>query len=65
MNRRLQASLVSLVLAAIPGGLFAQSAANPPQRGVHVQMAVTSNAVAVPNADKPDALVVAITADGT
>ena len=28
-------------------------------------MAVTSNAVAVPNADQPDALVVALTADGS
>jgi biopolymer transport protein ExbD len=28
-------------------------------------LAVTSNAVAVPNADQPDALVVALTADGS
>ena len=66
MNLRLHASLVSLMLMAIPGGLFAQSAGNvPPQRGIHVEMAVTNNAVPVPDADKPDALVVAITANGT
>ena len=51
---------------AISGAVFAQSGANLPlQRGVSVQLAVTTNAVAVPNADKQDALVVALTADGT
>ena len=67
MNRRLEASLVSLMMAAIPGAVFAQQAAGivPLQRGVSVQMAVTRNAVAVPNADTQDALVVALTADGT
>ena len=66
MNRRLQACLVSLMMGAISGAVFAQSGANVPlQRGVSVQLAVTSNAVAVPNADKQDALVVALTADGS
>ena len=66
MNRRLQACLVLLVMAAIAGAVFAQSGASVPlQRGVSVQLPVTSNAVAVPNADKQDALVVALTADGT
>lgn len=59
MNRRLEACLVSLVMVAIPGAVFAQ------QAGVSVQMPVTSNAVAVPNADTQGALVVALTADGT
>lgn len=63
MNRRLEACLVSLVMIAIAGAVFAQSP--PLQRGVSVQLPVTSNAVAVPNADKQDALVVALTADGT
>jgi biopolymer transport protein ExbD/biopolymer transport protein TolR len=61
MNRRLEAWLVSLTMAAIPGVVCAQQL----QRGVSVQMAVTRNAVAVPNADTQDALVVALTADGT
>ena len=66
MNRRLQACLVSLMVGAISGAVFAQSGGNVPlQRGVSVQLAVTSNAVAVPNADKQDALVVALTADGS
>ena len=66
MNRRLQACLVSLMMGAISGAVFAQSGVNVPlQRGVSVQLAVTSNAVAVPNADKQDALVVALTADGS
>jgi biopolymer transport protein TolR len=53
-------------MGAISGAVFAQSGANLPlQRGVSVQLAVTTNAVAVPNADRQDALVVALTADGT
>jgi biopolymer transport protein ExbD len=66
MNRRLQACLVLLMMAAITGAVFAQSGVSVPlQRGVSVQLVVTSNAVAVPNADQPDALVVALTADGS
>jgi biopolymer transport protein ExbD len=67
MNRRFDACLVSLLMAAIPGAVFAQQAGGnvPLQRGVSVQMPVTRNAVAVPNADNQDALVVALTADGT
>ena len=53
-------------MGAISGAVFAQSGANLPlQRGVSVQLAVTTNAVAVPNADRQDALVVALTAEGT
>jgi len=53
-------------MGAVAGAVFAQSGVNVPlQRGVSVQLAVTSNAVAVPNADQPDALVVALTADGS
>src|SRR5215510_4035317 len=66
MNRKLQACLVLLLMGAVAGAVFAQSGVNVPlQRGVSVQLAVTSNAVAVPNADQPDALVVALTADGS
>ena len=66
MNRRLQACLVLLVMATIAGAVFAQSGVSVPlQRGVSVQLAITSNAVAVPNADQPDALVLALTADGS
>ena len=66
MNRRLRASLVSLMLAGLSGEVCAQSGVSVPlQRGVSVQLPVTSNAVAVPNADNQNALVVALTADGT
>ena len=67
MNRRSKAWLVWLTMAAIPGVVVAQQPGGtvPLQRGVSVQMAVTRNAVAVPNADTQDALVVALTADGT
>ena len=67
MNRRFDACLVSLMMAAISGTVFAQQAGEvvPLQRGVSVQMPVTRNAVAVPNADTQDAVVVALTADGT
>ena len=49
MNRRWRASLASLMLAAA-GAVLAQSSV-PLQRGVSVQLPVTSNAVTVPNAD--------------
>lgn len=66
MSRTLKACLVSL-MAALPGAVLAQQAGGliPLQRGVSVQMPVTRNAVAIPAADTPDALVVALTADGT
>jgi biopolymer transport protein ExbD/biopolymer transport protein TolR len=67
MNRRFDVCLASLMMVTIPGALLAQQAGGivPLQRGVSVQMPVTRNAVAVPNADTQDALVVALTADGT
>ena len=65
MNRILETYFVALTMATIPGVVFAQLGVVPLQRGVSVQQPVTSNAVAVPNADKQDALVVALTADGS
>jgi biopolymer transport protein ExbD len=65
MNRILPVYLVSLMMAAVPGALFAQSGATLPQRGVSVQLPLTSNAVAIPDVDNEDALVVALTADGS
>jgi biopolymer transport protein TolR len=67
MNRTWAACLGSLITAAVPAALLAQQAQGTIQlqRGVSVQMAVTRNAVAVPSADTQDALVVALTADGT
>jgi biopolymer transport protein ExbD len=66
MNGRLQACLVVPVMAVLAGTVSAQSGGSVPlQQGVSVQLAVTSNAVAVPTADEPDAVVVALTADGS
>lgn len=65
MNPRLHTCFVSL-MGVLSVAVFAQPGANVPlQRGVGVQLAVTTNAVAVPNADRQDALVVALTADGS
>jgi biopolymer transport protein TolR len=66
MKRSVDARLV-LLMIAFPGAVLAQQPAGigPLQQGVSVQMAVTRNAVAVPNADTQEALVVALTADGT
>jgi biopolymer transport protein TolR len=67
MNRTLEACFVSLTIVAVAGSVFAQQSvgSTPLQRGVSVQMPVTRNAIAVPDADGQDALVVALTADGT
>ena len=66
MTGRLRVGLVVPAMAALAGVVFAQAGGSVPlQRGVTVQLAVTSNAVAVPHADEPDAVVVALTADGS
>jgi biopolymer transport protein TolR len=66
MNGISRACLVLAAMASVAEAVSAQSGVTVPlQRGVSVQLADTSNAVAVPNADEPDALVVALTADGS
>jgi len=65
MTRLLETYFVAMTMATIPGVVLAQSGVVPLQPGVSVQQPVTSNAVAVPNADQQDALVVALTADGS
>ena len=62
MKPRMRAFIVTM-LAALPGAVFSQNI--PLQAGVSVQLPVTASAVSVPKADNPDALVVALTADGT
>jgi biopolymer transport protein ExbD len=52
------------VLALATTAVVAQDPTIPMQRGISVQLPATSNAVAVPSADKEDALVVAVTHDG-
>lgn len=63
---KIASPVVLLITAAVPVVVSAQAGGTVPlQRGVSVQMAVTRSAVAVPGADAQDALVVALTADGT
>ncbi len=52
---------VWLVVLGVAGAAFAQS---PLQRGIHVELAVTTGAGMLPDADSPDAWVVTITANG-
>ena len=61
MKCLLSVCLVTLLATVIHYG----RAQNPPMRqGVSVEMATTKNAAAMPEADKADAWIVAITADG-
>lgn len=56
-----------LMVLSFPGTtpiVAAQSPAIPMQRGISVQMAVSRTAVAVPEADREDAVVVTVTHDG-
>jgi len=65
MSRMLETYVVALTTATLSAVVGAQSGVVPLQRGVSVEQPVTSNAVAVPGADKEDAPVVALTADGS
>lgn len=65
MKYFLVACLTALTLAGTTLPASAQAATVPMQRGISVELPVTSNAVTVPNADKEDAIVLAITHDGT
>lgn len=62
MKNLLEVCLIALSLAATT--VVAQDPTIPMQKGISVQLPDTSNAVAVPSADKEDALVVAVTRDG-
>jgi len=66
MKNWVEVCLVAVVLAVVAPLSLAQSAAEVPmQRGISVDLPVSSNAVAVPAADKADALVVTVTQDGS
>ena len=62
MKYLLEVCLIMLSLAST--AVVAQDPTVPMQRGISVQLPATRNAVAVPKADKEDALVVAVTHDG-
>jgi len=63
MNRILEVCLAGSILVA---GLVAANtaAAQTLQKGVSVEMAMTANATAMPEADKADAWIIAVTAEG-
>ena len=65
MKRLLEACLLAVTLASLASPAVAQAVADVPmQRGVAVDLPVTRSAVAIPEADKEDALVVAVTRNG-
>ena len=53
------------LLRLLPSRSLKRSGAPAMQKGISVQLAVTSNAVPMPDADQPDALIVTVTADGS
>jgi biopolymer transport protein ExbD len=65
MKRLLEACLVAATLASFASLAVAQAVVDiPMQRGVTVDLPVTRSAVAIPDADKEEALVVAVTRNG-
>ena len=67
MNYLLEVCLVALTLmASITPPVAAQVHSHPPlQKGISVELPVTSNAVAVPDADREDAFIVTVTDTGS
>lgn len=66
MKRSLEVCLIALSLAGgVPSAAAQSEPATPMQRGIAVTLPATSHAVAVPDADKEDALVVTVTQDGS
>ena len=64
MNRLLEVCLVGLAAAGAMRSLAGAGGGQRLQAGIHVELPVTRNAVAVPGADEAGALVVSITKDG-
>ncbi len=68
MNHLLELCLVTTLATIITTHGAAQSNAGAPppmQKGISVQLPVTTSATAIPEADQPEALVVSITSDGS
>ena len=65
MKRLLEVCFVALTLAGGTLLVAAQTADVPMQRGITVDQPVIHNAVAIPEADKEDAVVVTLTQDGS
>ena len=68
MSYLLEVCLVVTLATAITPSATAQSQPGAPlamQKGVSVQLPITANAIAIPDADQPDAVIVSITNDGS
>jgi biopolymer transport protein ExbD len=68
MNYLLEVCLVVTLAAGVRPAIGAKSqaiTAQTMQKGISVQLPVTSNAVAMPDADQEDALIVSVTDDGS
>lgn len=68
MNYLLEVCLLVTLAAGATPAIGAQSrtiAAQTMQKGISVELPVTSNAVAMPDADQEDALIVSVTDDGS
>jgi hypothetical protein len=65
MKRLLEVCFVALTLAGVTLLVAAQTAGVPMQRGIAVDYPIMHNAVAIPEADKEDAVVVTLTRDGS
>lgn len=65
MKRILEVCLVAFTFASLAPSAFAQAAADAHlQKGISVDLPVTRSAVAIPEADKEDAIVVVVTGNG-
>ena len=64
MKHLFEVCLMALVMANTPSIAVQSTSEIPMQRGIAVDLPVTSHAVAVPDADRENALVVTVTHDG-
>jgi biopolymer transport protein TolR len=65
MNYLLEVCLLALALVTSTAPSVAAQSPETMQRGISVQLPVTSNAVAMPDADRENSLIVSITGDGS
>lgn len=65
MKRLVEVCLVGFIMASSLPPIAAQSADVPMQKGISVKQPVIHNAVAIPGADKENAVVVTVTQDGS
>jgi biopolymer transport protein ExbD len=62
LNNKVWSTALLVILSAV--ALVSRSTAQAMQKGIHVELALTSSGVAVPGAGNPDALLVTVTDQG-